>query len=54
MSFQRMLYKMSGARAVPAATAYAGRHDPRLHQDEPPPSPDQSPSDEQTAEVSGS
>jgi branched-chain amino acid transport system permease protein len=30
MSFQRWLQKRSGARAVPAATAFAGRHDPRL------------------------
>ncbi len=30
MSFQRWLQKRGGARAVPAATAFAGRHDPRL------------------------
>ena len=36
---QRMLHKASGggARAVPAATAFAGRHDPRLHHDDDPP-----------------
>jgi branched-chain amino acid transport system permease protein len=34
MQFQNWLQKHSGARAVPAAAAYAGRHDPRLH---PPP-----------------
>ncbi len=55
MSFQRMLYRMSGARAVPAATAYAGRHDQRLHRDDTPPPPSEpSTTDEQTAEVSGS
>jgi hypothetical protein len=30
MSFQRWLQKRSGARAVPAATEFSGRHDPRL------------------------
>ncbi len=30
MQFQAMLRKLSGVRAVPAATAHAGRHDPRL------------------------
>jgi branched-chain amino acid transport system permease protein len=51
--FQQLIHRMSGARAVPAATAYAGRHDPRLNSDEPLP-PEPSPSDERTAEVSGS
>jgi branched-chain amino acid transport system permease protein len=39
MGLQRGLHKLSGARAVPAATAIAGRHDPRLLHDgdEPPP-----------------
>jgi len=32
MSFQRWLQKRTGARAVPAATAFAGRHDPRLEE----------------------
>jgi branched-chain amino acid transport system permease protein len=54
MAFQRMIHKMSGARAVPAATAYAGRHDPRLHDTEPPPDAPPTPSPEPTAEVSGS
>jgi branched-chain amino acid transport system permease protein len=54
MAFQRQLYKFSGARSVPAATAYAGRHDPRLHTDEPPSSPEPSPNSGETAEVSGS
>jgi branched-chain amino acid transport system permease protein len=30
MQFQAMLRRFGGVRAVPAATAYAGRHDPRL------------------------
>ncbi|HEX5587421.1 MAG TPA: ABC transporter permease [Acidimicrobiia bacterium] len=30
MQFQKMLRRFSGTRAVPAATAHAGRHDPRL------------------------
>ena len=38
MSFQRQLQRFGGARAVPAATAFAGRHDPRLEPQEPPPS----------------
>ena len=56
MGFQRMLHKASGggARAVPAATAFAGRHDPRLHEDDPPPSPEPSQPDGTTAEVGGS
>ncbi len=55
MAFQGMIHKLSGARAVPAATAHAGRHDPRVQQpDEPPPSSAPSSSDEETAEVSGS
>jgi branched-chain amino acid transport system permease protein len=57
MGLQRMLYKAQGggARAVPAATAFAGRHDPRLHPDEPPP-PDGAPQPDgtTTAEVAGS
>ncbi|MEX1008079.1 MAG: ABC transporter permease [Acidimicrobiia bacterium] len=32
MQFQRTLRRFGGARAVPAATEYAGRHDPRLHE----------------------
>ena len=32
MQFQNFLRRFGGARAVPAATAYAGRHDPRLAQ----------------------
>lgn len=56
MGFQRMLHNASGgARPVPAATAFAGRHDARLHEDEPPPSePPPSPPDGTTAEVAGS
>ena len=56
MGFQRLLHKASGggARAVPAATAFAGRHDPRLHEDDPPPSPEPSQPDGTTAEVGGS
>jgi branched-chain amino acid transport system permease protein len=55
MGLQRMLHKASGggARPVPAATAFAGRHDPRLHQDEPPP-PGPAQPDGTTAEVAGS
>lgn len=50
MGFQRQLRRLSGARAVPAATAFSGRHDPRLANEEPtPPQPE-----EQTAEVTGS
>ena len=49
MGFQRQIHRLSGARAVPAATAYAGRHDPRLSDEPPPPQPE-----EQTAEVTGS
>jgi branched-chain amino acid transport system permease protein len=49
MAFQKLLYRLSGARAVPAATAYAGRHDPRLTPEEPTAQPE-----EQTAEVTGS
>lgn len=55
MGFQRMLHKAQGggARPVPAATAFAGRHDPRLHDDDaPPPSPSQP--EGTTAEVAGS
>jgi branched-chain amino acid transport system permease protein len=37
MQFQRQLQRFGGARAVPAATAFAGRHDPRLHPPESPP-----------------
>ncbi len=42
MGFQKMLHKAmrGGARPVPAATAFAGRHDPRLHPDDTPASPD--------------
>ena len=32
MGLQQLIHRLSGARAVPAATAHAGRHDPRLHQ----------------------
>jgi branched-chain amino acid transport system permease protein len=32
MQFQQMLRRFGGARAVPAATTFAGRHDPRLHE----------------------
>ena len=50
MGFQRQLRRLSGARAVPAATAFSGRHDPRLEHEEPtPPQPE-----EETAEVTGS
>ena len=50
MGFQRQLRRLSGARAVPAATAFSGRHDPRLEHEEPtPPHPE-----EETAEVTGS
>jgi branched-chain amino acid transport system permease protein len=49
MAFQKLLHRFSGARAVPAATAYAGRHDPRLTPEEPTPQPE-----EKTAEVTGS
>ena len=57
MGLQRMLHKASGggARPVPAATGFAGRHDPRLNDDEPPPPPPESPQpDGTTAEVAGS
>jgi branched-chain amino acid transport system permease protein len=57
MGFQRMLHKASGggARPVPAGTAFAGRHDPRLdHDDDPPPSSEPSQPDGTTAEVAGS
>jgi branched-chain amino acid transport system permease protein len=56
MGFQRMLHKASGggARPVPAATAYAGRHDPRLQHDEPPPPEPSQPDGSTTAEVAGS
>jgi hypothetical protein len=57
MGLQRALHKASGggARPVPAATAFAGRHDPRLHQDDsPPPPPPESQPDGTTAEVAGS
>jgi hypothetical protein len=36
MQFQMLLRKLGGARPVPAATAVAGRHDPRLHPPEQP------------------
>ena len=53
MGFQSGLHKLSGARAVPAATAIAGRHDPRLSGDgqEPPPSDEPA---EPTAEITRS
>jgi branched-chain amino acid transport system permease protein len=56
MGLQRMLHKASGggARPVPAATAFAGRHDPRLHDDEPPPPAGATQPDGTTAEVAGS
>jgi branched-chain amino acid transport system permease protein len=56
MGLQRMLHKASGggARPVPAATAFAGRHDPRLHEDEPPPAGTSQPDGTTTAEVAGS
>jgi branched-chain amino acid transport system permease protein len=57
MGFQRMLHKAmrGGARPVPASTAFAGRHDPRLHHDDdPPPPPAPSQPDSTTAEVAGS
>jgi branched-chain amino acid transport system permease protein len=56
MGLQKMLHKASGggARAVPPATAYAGRHDARLHEDDAPPPPDPSQPDSTTAEVAGS
>jgi branched-chain amino acid transport system permease protein len=49
MGFQKLLHRLSGARPVPAATAYAGRNDPRLTPEEPTAQPE-----EQTAEVTGS
>jgi branched-chain amino acid transport system permease protein len=49
MALQRQLHRLGGARNVPAATAHAGRHDPRLAEESPPPHPE-----DQTAEVSGS
>jgi hypothetical protein len=49
MGFQRQVHKLTGARAVPAATAHAGRHDPRLHPDDP-----TSEAEEETAEVTQS
>src|SRR5206468_2203924 len=53
MGLQGGLHKLSGARAVPAPTAVAGRHDPRLQPPEGlPPSTDQTA--EQTAEVTPS
>jgi len=57
MGLQGLLHKASGggARPVPAATAFAGRHDPRLHRDDqPPPPPGPSQPDDTTAEVAGS
>jgi branched-chain amino acid transport system permease protein len=51
MAFQRLMYKVGGARAVPAATAYAGRHDARIQPDDPAPPAEP---EEQTAEVTGS
>jgi hypothetical protein len=53
MQFQQGLRKLGGARAVPAATAFAGRNDPRLE----PPDGDgkhdgKESSTDQTAEVS--
>jgi hypothetical protein len=52
MGLQRGLHRLSGARAVPAATAIAGRHDPRLHPDGDQPPPDEPA--ESTAEVTQS
>jgi branched-chain amino acid transport system permease protein len=53
MGLQGGLHKLSGARAVPAATAIAGRHDPRLAGDgQQPPPPDESA--EPTAEITQS
>jgi branched-chain amino acid transport system permease protein len=49
MGFQKLLHRLSGARAVPAATGYAGRHDPRLTAEEPTPQ-----AEEKTAEVTKS
>ena len=48
MGFQRQVHRMSGARAVPAATAHSGRHDPRL---QPPPDKPVAEPEEETAEV---
>jgi len=53
MGLQRALHRLSGARAVPAATAVAGRHDPRLQGDGEAPSPSDEPV-EPTAEVTQS
>jgi branched-chain amino acid transport system permease protein len=53
MGFQRQIHRLSGVRAVPAATARAGRHDPRL-QAESSESESTPESDEQTAEVTPS
>jgi branched-chain amino acid transport system permease protein len=57
MGFQRMLHRAfgGGARPVPAATAFAGRHDPRLHpDDDSPPPPGSAQPDGTTVDVSGS
>jgi branched-chain amino acid transport system permease protein len=54
MQFQGWLQKHSGARPVPAATAFAGRHDPRLHDTHSPPGGDgEAGTDEKPAEVRG-
>jgi branched-chain amino acid transport system permease protein len=54
MGLQRMLHRAmgGGARPVPAATAFAGRHDPRLDHDDEPPTSTQP--DGTTADVAGS
>jgi len=55
MGLQRQLHRVGGARAVPAATAFAGRHDPRIDDGSAPaPPPPSAQPDEQTAEVAGS
>jgi branched-chain amino acid transport system permease protein len=54
MQFQSAIQKRSGVRPVPAATAIAGRHDPRLHRGEPTPTADGDKAEtERAAEVRG-
>jgi branched-chain amino acid transport system permease protein len=56
MGLQKMLHRAQGggARPVPAATAFAGRHDPRLHDDSAPTPEPAQPGGGTTAEVAGS
>jgi branched-chain amino acid transport system permease protein len=53
MGLQSGLHKLGGIRAVPAATAVAGRHDPRLAEDGRQPPPPGEPA-ESTAEITQS